>query len=104
MLKTNATHILYNYEGSVRPGMITKKSGFDKKLRVKTMLKYTQTDAKGNPVINFKINPHAWRWPTIDQIHEINVTDIVDRIRPPHLVSSRSVEHFVDKINKYWTI
>ena len=105
LLRTNCHHIIYRYEGSVRPGMIVKKRGFNKPLDVKTMFKYTPLDKDGNPILHFgRVNPNSWKWPEIDVIHTIEVQDILDRIIPPHLVSSRSVEHHVDKIKKYWTM
>ena len=104
ILKVGRQHLIYKYEGSVYPGLLLSKLGYTKGIIVKTMHKYTPTDKDGNPILPFgKINPNSWYWPRIDVRHTIDVQDILDKIPPPHPVSSRSCEHHVDKIKLYWS-
>ena len=73
-------------------------------LEVKAMVKYVPTDAHGIAKIQFNANPNAWEWPVIDNTHQIDIKDIITKIKTPKLLSSRTNEHYVEKIQKYWTL
>ena len=103
-MKVGRQHLIFKHKGSVLPGLLLSKLGYKKGIIVKAMHKYTPLDRDGNPILPFgRVNPNSWYWPRIDVRYTIDVQDIVDRILPPYPVSSRSVEHHVDKMKLYWS-
>ena len=80
-----ASHVIYEYEGSYFPGLVTELN--KKSLVVKTMAK---TGAR------------TWSWPEREDYHTCHVDDIVHLIPPPVLVNNRGQGYLVENIADYW--
>ena len=88
-IRPQSTHIIYNREGSVFPGMVTSKSGRSKTLTVKVMQKQPMASTH-------------WSWPEEDTHHTVSLCDVVGKIRPPKLMSSSRNIYYVKAMAKYW--
>ena len=86
-LRSNATHLVYHYEGTYYPGMVTKKK--KKTVWIKAMAKCL----KGKTI---------WRWPEKEGFHEITLDDIVTTIAVPKLMSKRGNSYDITLMHKYW--
>ena len=94
LLKTQSSYLLYRYEESVFPGILHKKNGFENPLTVRVMQKHVPD--------NNCLNPSHWVWPTTDRTHDIELDDILQRIKPPRLMNHRGGVYFVESIADYW--
>ena len=88
-LRSNATHLVYCYEGTYYPGMVTKNK--HKAVRVKAMAKCL----KGKSI---------WRWPEQEGFHEITLDDIVTSMPAPKLMNNRGTFYDIPLMRKYWPI
>ena len=84
-LQAEATHVIFNKEGTYFPGLVTriKKSS----VVIKSMV---------------KSGTNTWSWPKPDSIHYCQLNNIYHIIPPPTLLNNRGKGYFVQKISQYW--
>ena len=88
-LKAGVSHVIFKYEGSHFPGLITKINKTN--IKIKSMVKSGTGNANT-----------SWNWPGTENLRTRQLCHITDVIPTPELVSNRGPGYFVQKIDKYW--